>query len=953
MVTFCLLHVAFMGLGIDLKPVNLRAEYKNNPFLDERMPRLSWELSSEKYNQYQSAFQILVASSPDKLDNNEGDLWDTGKQTSGETNQIAYGAQPLTSGQKVWWKVKVWDTDNQESKWSEPGYWEITLLNKSDWQAKWIGYDLNHLAKGGKYHLPPSPYLRREVLVNKKVQAARLYISSLGLHEFYINGERVGRDYFVPGWTDYNMRVYYQAYDVTDHLRQGANAFGAVLSDGWYSGYLGYALLVGSQQVRGFYGDFPLLKVQVEIQYSDGSREVISTDNRWKASTGALMESDFLQGETYNATEEKSGWDYPGFDDRDWKAVQVVEDREGRELQLYPGEPVRVVEELPIKSIKRLDNGKYIVDFGQNFAGIIRVNTRGRTNDSLVFRYGEMLHPDGTLVTENLRSARATDTYVLKGNPEGETWSPRFTYHGFQYVEVTGLKEEPTKDFLVGLALSSDLEIAGYFESDNDLLNKLYSNIVWTQRANYLDIPTDCPQRDERLGWTGDAQVYIRSAVYNNNIAAFHTKWIQDLNDAQWDNGAYPIYAPMPLNAGGVSAIRAFDTYSPGWSEAGVICTYEIFRTYNDIRIVERSLPYMVKFMDFLESKADSRGVLTEGSFEEVEPKGGFGDWLSVGKKTSPDLLATLYYFYCAKLMEEMCGAIGDMELAARYRKTAERIRQGFRDHYTASGKFKTDIFRYGDGAGYVEGRNGFSGHTQTAYANAIYMDILEGEDRENAGRLLRQLMEENDNKLTTGFLGFKPLLPALSNTGSSDKAYRLLLSTEYPSLGYEVVNGATSIWERWDSYTKDKGFVHNAAMNSFSHYAFGAVNEWMFEYMIGIKPIDRGYRSFIIRPELPPGDTALKHVKGSYRSVAGLIRSEWRYEGQTLVYVLEIPVNTTAYFYTEAPSLECIYINGKVIGQSEWATSVEEEGKQYKVKLGSGKYTVKIDNINWNGENK
>ncbi|MBE8722005.1 family 78 glycoside hydrolase catalytic domain [Sphingobacterium pedocola] len=943
-ILFCLLHTAGLSFASDLKPVNLRVEYKDRPFVDERVPRLSWELTAKKHNQFQSAYQVIVASSLKKLKRNEGDLWDSGKQTSQATNQIVYDGVALSSRQRVWWKVKVWDANNRQGKWSEVNHWEMGLLNQSDWHAKWIGYDLNHLAKGGTYHLPPSPYLRKEVRVQKEVRVARLYISSLGLHEFYINGDKVGRDYFGSGWTDYDMRVYYQVYDVTKHLQQGGNTFGAVLSNGWYAGYLGYALFVGSPQVRAFYGDFPLLKAQVEIQYSDGSSDIISTDEQWKASAGALMESDFLQGETYDATKEMAGWDRPRFDDTDWRPAQVMEDNSTRKIQLYPGEPVRVVEELPIKSIRRLDNGKYIVDFGQNFAGIIRARMLGQAHDTLVFRYGEMLHLDGTLVTENLRSARATDTYILKGNPEGEVWSPRFTYHGFQYVEITGLKEAPAADFLVGLALSSDLETAGYFESDNELLNKLYRNIVWTQRANYLDIPTDCPQRDERLAWTGDAQVYIRSAVYNNNIAAFHTKWIQDLNDAQWPNGAFPIYAPMPVNKAGIPAIRSSDTYSPGWSEAGVICTYEIFRAYNDLRMVKRSLPYMVKFMDFLATKANNLGVLPEGIFEEIEPNGGFGDWLSIGKKTSPDLLATLYYFYCAKLMKEMCEAIQEDELTQRYGKTAEIIHSGFLAHYTDAGKFKTDSARYGDGAGYVEGQNGFSGHTQTAYANAIYMLILEEEDLEYAGRLLRQLVEENDDKLTTGFLGFKPLLPALSRTNSSDKAYKLLLSTEYPSLGYEVVNGATSIWERWDSYTKDQGFVHNAAMNSFSHYAFGAINEWIFEYMIGIKPIDRGFRSFTIKPELPPKNIPLKSVKGTYHSIAGRIQAAWRYEDNVRIHELEIPVNTTAYFYIEARSLEDIYINGKVLGLSEWASSVEQVGVQYKLQLGSGKYTFKIN---------
>lgn len=943
-ILFILLQFTIPLLAADMLPVNLRAEYKKTPFLDDRIPRLSWELSSKGYGQYQSAYQLIVSSSLDKLQKDIGDIWDTKKVKQSQTNHIEFGGKQLNSRQQVWWKVRVWGTDGKVGSWSSASSWEMGLLNKGDWKAKWVGYDLNQLASKGTYHLPPSPYLRKKERIAKKVKSARLYVSSLGIHEFFVNGTKIGQDYFAPGWTDYNKRVYYNIYDVTPYIQNGENAFAAILSDGWYAGYLGYALLVGSKQVRAFYGDVPLLKAQVEIMFEDGSRQVIITDESWKASTGAVLESDFLQGEKYDARKEKVGWNNANFNDSDWDPIQVFADKEQREIQLYPSHPVRVVKELPIKTINRLDDGKYIVDFGQNFAGIVKLKVKGKANDSLVFRYGEMLHPDGRLVTENLRSARATDTYILRGDSRAEEWSPSFTFHGFQFVEVSGLTSAPDKDFLMGLVMSSDLDTAGHLETDNSLLNQLYSNIVWTQRANYLDIPTDCPQRDERLGWTGDAQVYIRSAAYNSDIAVFHKKWIRDLNDAQWSNGAFPIYAPMPVGVDGKAAIRQSDTYSPGWSEAGIICTYEVFRAYNDTRVVRESLPYMNKFMDFLESKSNADGLLREGSFEEIEPKGGFGDWLSVGAKTGPDLLATLYYFYCAKLMEEMCLGIGEKNLATKYSNTALAIKKAFVNYYTQDGQFKVNQASYGDGAGYVEGQNGFSGHTQTAYANALYMGVLDSVDFQKAGGHLRELVERNGNKLTTGFLGFKPLLPALSMTGSSDKAYGLLLSTEYPSLGYEVLNGATSIWERWDSYIKDKGFVHNAAMNSFSHYAFGAVNEWMFENMLGIKPLERGFQSFIIKPEIPSKDMDVSKVSGSYRSIAGVIKSGWDYSGQKKSHFFEVPVNTTVYFYLETPSLAKAYLNGELISKSQLVKSVAQEGKYFKIKLGSGNYQVSME---------
>ena len=931
--------ISVSSLYANIYPKYLRTEYKVNPFVEESKPRLSWELDGKGFNKFQSAYQILVASSKELLNKDHGDLWDSKKVSGNQTNQIEYSGKLLLSGQRVFWKVRAWDEHDNLGKWSEIQYWELAKPNQKDWLAKWIGIDLNNLAKSGEYHLPPSPYIRKVTTINKKIKRARLYISSLGLHNFYINGEKIGADYFASGWTDYNKRVYYNVYDVTDKLKSGGNVFGAILSSGWYSGYLGYALLVGSPQVNQFYGKFPMLKAQVDVEFADGTTDIINTDSSWKTSTGAVVESDFLQGEKYDARKESKDWNKVGFNDSSWGNIKEYTNNEGQSLELYPGNPVRIVQEISAKSVKKIAAGKYIVDFGQNFAGNIRLKHPGKTGDSLVFRYGEMLFPDGTLMTDNLRKARATDTYIF-GESGTINWSPSFTFHGFQFVEISGLKEEPKLDFLTGLVLSSDLNPVGHFESDNSMLNQLYSNIIWTQRANYLDIPTDCPQRDERLGWTGDAQVYMRSAIFNADVAPFHKKWIKDLNDSQWPNGAYPIYSPMPVNQDGIAAIRASDSFSPGWSEAGIICTYEIFKAYNDHRIVKESLPFMNKFMAFLKSRTKGN-VLQEGSFEDVNPKGGFGDWLSVGEKTSPDLLATTYYFYCNKLMAEMCRAIGDLQLANDYEKELFAVKKGFKMHYMDfNGKLKTNAAFYGDGAGYVEGKNGFSGHTQTAYANAIYSGILDQADEKLAGEFLRKLLEDNGNKLSTGFLGFKPLLPALTSTGSSDKAYQLLQSTEYPSLGYEVVNGATSIWERWDSFTKDKGFVHNAAMNSFSHYAFGSVNEWIFENMLGIKVKENGYQQVFIKPEI--GDFGINKVSGSFRSMAGIIKSSWVKSVKDLTQEIEIPVNVKAFCYIKTDHLDSIRINGEPIDKNDLVLSAKRLESHMMLELGSGKYIIK-----------
>ncbi|MFD1631617.1 family 78 glycoside hydrolase catalytic domain [Pseudopedobacter beijingensis] len=916
----------------DIEPVNLRCEYKVKPVIDVKAPRLSWELISRENNQEQKAYQIMVASSAKLLGQNKPDMWNSGKILSGSTNQIEYKGNELESAKTYYWKVRSWDKSENAGKWSEISAWEMGLLDKIEWGAKWIGYNLDSLNKNPDYHLPPSPYLRKETDLKKPVKSARLYITSLGLHEFYINGKRIGEDYFMPGWTDYNRRVYYQVYDITENLSIGKNAFGAILSYGWYSGYLGYALLVKSPQVRAFYGETPVLKACIVVEYLDGEKKIIVTDNTWKANDGPIRESDILNGETYDARMELSGWNIPYYDMRRWKPVKIYPDKAERKLQVYPGNPVRIYTELKPKNIIERPQGKYIIDFGQNFSGVVRLKVKGKAGDSIIVRYGEMLHPDGRLMTENLRKARATDTYILKGEAKEETWMPSFTYHGFQYVEVSGLQYRPDTGTLTGVVLSSVTPQAGKLETDNAMVNKLYENIVWTQRSNYFDIPTDCPQRDERLGWTGDAHVYMKSAIYNNDIAAFFTKWLEDLNDAQLPNGAYPIYAPMPMK-NGMAAIRPSDSYSPGWMEAGIICSYELYKAYSDIHIVRKYWQNMKKFMQFLEQKSAGNYLLKERSFEETNPKGGFGDWLSIGKKTSPDLLATMYYAYCNKLMAEMAEAIGENSDQMYFKENAIKIQQAFEKHYMdETGKLKINSEIYGNVNGYIEYRpeTGFHGHTQTAYANAIYMNLLTPVQMEVAGEKLKDLINENLGKLATGFLGVKPLLPALSVTGATDYAYKLLLSQEYPSWGFEVVNGATTIWERWNSYTKEKGFENNAGMNSFNHYSFGSVNEWMFGNMAGIKNTEPGFRKFIIKPEVP--GIGINYVNVSYHSINGEILSSWKKEGDKFTLTVSIPVNTKALVYIPAKTNGFVYLNNKKLEK-------KLENGYVPVEIGSGEY--------------
>ena len=912
----------------DIKPVYLRCEYKSNPVIDAANPRLSWILESDVNSQVQTAYRIIVSSSPEKLKNDEGDLWDTKKVDGDQTYQIKYEGKNLSSRQTCYWKVMSWDKSGNPGNWSEPAKWEMGLLNKGEWDGEWIGYDFNELGKGEVYHLPPAPYLRKEINVKKKIKNAKLYVTALGLYEFYINNKRIGEDYLTPGWTDYNKRVYYQTYDVTNNLHEGENAVGSILSYGWYAGYVGYALLVGNPQVRNFYGKVPVLMAQLEVEYENDEKEIIVTDRSWKTNYGPIVESDILNGETYDSRKEFRGWSEAGFNDKDWRDVKVFQ-KTDRQIQCYPGNPVQVTQIMEPKTITPLGSGKYIFDMGQNFAGIIKLKVKGNVGDTIVVRYSEMLYPDGSLMTANLRKARATDTYILKGDPNGEVYIPHFTYHGFQFVEVDGLKETPSTKTLSGLVLGSVTPAVGTFECSNPMLNKLYSNIVWTQRSNFVDIPTDCPQRDERLGWTGDAQVYVSSAALNMDIAAFYTKWLVDLNDAQMSDGAYPPYAPFPR-------IRSYDTYSPGWMEAGVICPYQIYKSYDDTEVIKRYWSNLTRFMKFLEEKSKEKFYFSEGSFEDIKPKGGFGDWLSIGKNTSPDMLATMYYAYCAQLMSEMADAVGQKDDSEYYAEVNKKVKAAFLKHYVApDGKLKCDAEVYGDGKGYNDGEHGFSGHTQTAYANAIYMHILPDSLIEKAGEYLEELVKENDSYLTTGFLGVKQLLPALSATGNSQTAYKLLLNKEYPSWGYEILNGATTIWERWNSYTKTEGFV--SGMNSFSHYSFGAVYEWMFNNMAGIKNVNAAYEDIIIKPEMDTKE--ITYTKVSLKTMSGEVISSWELAGNKLTLNITIPVNSSAKVYipTQSPSL--IKVNDYNLTDLPIVKVGKYENNALIVTIGSGHY--------------
>jgi alpha-L-rhamnosidase len=957
-----ILTVAWLGAApiqaAKFAPVRLRCEYLMNPQgIDEAQPRLTWQVESPMRGAKQTACQILVASSAEQLAKNSGDLWDSGKVAGERTVNIPYAGKTLSSRQPCFWKVCVWDQTGV-AHWSDNASWTMGLLQAEDWRADYISFrDTSPVWKDSEtLLLPPAHQFRKEFAAGKKIKRATIYATALGIHELYLNGRRIGDALFAPGWTDYHQRAYYNTYDVTPLVKRGENAFGAWVGDGWYSGYIGFGLLtgIGTEHIgRNTYGKTPALMAQLEIEYTDGTREIIPTDKSWKVTgDGPIREGDFLMGEFYDARKETPGWTKSGFDDAGWQSAILASENGGvpatfyeyangqkfgddleikghpvdlgfhrpAKLEAFPGVPVRPTEEIKPVAITSPTNGVYIFNLGQNFAGVVRLKVKGAAGMTIQLRYAEMLHPDGRMMTENLRKARATDHYVLRGDPQGEEWTPRFTFHGFQYVEVTGFPGKPGKDAITGIVLHSDTPLTSGFECSDPVANRLFKNIVWTQRANFLDLPTDCPQRDERFGWTGDAQIYVHCATLNADVASFYTKWLRELMESQRPSGAFPGYAPYPFQHG-------WD-FGTAWCDAGIICPWTIWQAYGDTRVIERSWPFMVKFMNW--RKAASKDFLG------INHGNDWGDWLSFGQKTPLDYVDTVYFAYTASLMSQMAAAIGRADEAAEYRELWNHIKTAFNEKYIkADGSLTVD--------------------TQTAYALALFMDLIPADRRLQSGKILADKLRSGETPtgsgMTTGFLGTRPLLPVLTSVGENDLAVKHFQSRKFPSWGYEVEQGATTIWERWNSYTKEYGFggidgKQNAAMNSFAHYSFGAVGEWMLNDLAGIQSDGPGYDKILIRPHPPtPGsdqeNQPINWVKAHYDSIHGRITSNWRCLKNKFELEMEIPANTSATVYLPANSVANITEGDQPLAKVAGVKFLRMTGDHAVLAVDAGKYNL------------
>ena len=884
----------------------LRVEYLTNPIgIDVVQPRLSWRIASPGRNTMQAAYQVQVATSEASLTRGADLRWDSGKVASDASVFVDYAGPPAVSRTRYHWRVRVWDASGHASSWSPAAFWETGLLQAGDWTAQWIGP-----APTSSDSLPsPSPLLRRGFRVDEHVRSARLYVTSLGLYELYLNGQRVGDQLFTPGWTSYRRRLQYQTYDVTALVKPGANVVGAMLGDGWYRGQLGF---FGQ---RNLYGRRLAVRAQLEIRYESGRTERVESDTGWRTTAGPVLASDIYGGETYDARREHSGWASALYDDREWTAVALV-DPPPTALVASLSPPVRRVRELHPVDIRRAPSGETVFDLGQNFSGWARLSVRGPSGTTVTLRFGEVLDREGNLYTANLRAAAQTDRYTLKGNGR-EVYEPHFTFHGFRYVAVSGLPAPPDSATITGLAVSSDLAQTGSFVTSDSLLNQLQRNIVWGQRSNFLDVPTDCPQRDERLGWTGDAQVFSRTAAFNMDVNGFFAKWLSDVAADQDPSGSVPWVIPNPL---GGDSTRFAGT--AGWSDVAVIVPWTMYLAYGDRRLLERQYPSMRAWVDYARRRAGTDLIWLPGWQ--------FGDWLALhsddpsypGATTGTDLIATAFLAHSTDLVSRTAALLGRENDAAEYRTRFRAIREAF------DREFVSRTGRVGE-------------NTQTAYALAIAFDLLpDSLVPVAAGRLARDV-DARDHHLTTGFLGTPYLLHVLGATGHVGTAFQLLTQRTYPSWLYPITRGATTMWERWDGIRPDSSF-EDPGMNSFNHYAFGAVGDWMYQNIGGIDvdPAGPGYRRSRIAPR--PG-AGLTSATASLETAYGTLSSSWKLDGQRFLLDVTIPANTSAEVTLWDARLDDVREGNLPVSGREGVRAARQRGKDVVVDVGSGRYSFAV----------
>ena len=874
---------------------NLLTENQVNPVsIDIVQPRFSWQLKGGKRNIQQTAFEIKV------LQKNTA-VWSSGKVASAQSVLLPYAGTALQSGRQYSWQVKVWDNNGKASLWSTAAFFKMGMLNAADWKAKWLeaGFAEDSINR-------PAQYFRKPFDVNKKIQSAYAYITAHGMYEAQINGKRVGDYYLTPGWTSYNNRLQYQVYDVTSLLKNGANAVGVVAANGWYRGYLAW------NDNKNIYGKKLAILFQMEIKYTDGTTQTITSDESWKSATGPIRYAEIYNGEIYDARQEKNGWSNAMYNDNNWSGVKTVAADKAVLVATY-NEPIKKQEIFKPVKILKTPKGELVADFGQNLTGWATLKIKGKTGDTINLFHTEVLDKAGNFYTDNLRAAKQQNTFILKGGDE-EFFEPHFTFQGFRYIKIEGLTGELKTENISAVALYSAMPPTGTFTSSNALINQLQHNIQWGQRGNFLDVPTDCPQRDERLGWTGDAQVFSRTATFNFGVNNFFAKWMKDVALDQQPNGSVPFVVPNVLgpNAGG----------SAGWADAATIIPWNVYLAYGDKQILIDQYSSMKAWVGYME-KASKNNLWNTGFH--------FGDWLfyrpfddNDGRSAVTDkyLIAQCFFAYSTQILFNTATVLGKTADAEYYKNLLQKIKTAFVNEYvTPNGNL-------------VSG-------TQTAYVLALHFNMLPEVLQKNAAEKLVTNIKNYGDHLTTGFLGTPYLCHVLSRFGYTGVAYKLLLQETYPSWLYPVKMGATTIWERWDGIKPDSTF-QVPSMNSFNHYSYGAIGDWMYRVMAGLDTDESepGYKHIIIKPHVGGG---FKNAAATLQTYYGTASSGWKIITDKILFDVEIPPNTTATIYLPAKATEAITENGTALSAIK-DISITGSAEGYVIlKVGSGKYNFEV----------
>ncbi|OGV70783.1 MAG: hypothetical protein A2283_21210 [Lentisphaerae bacterium RIFOXYA12_FULL_48_11] len=900
-----------------IKVTGLKCEYQSVPLgIDVPLPLLSWILKSTVRGDKQTDYQILVAGNPELLKSNTADMWDSGKVNSDRSVGVLYGGKPLKSGMRVWWKVRAWDKDGNPGPYSEPVWWEMALLSRQDWHGKWICQNKPLPQKEEDFYSEnPAPLLRKSFKVERQIKRARAYISGLGYYELRINGSKVGDHMLDPGWTSYAKRVLYSTYDVTDMLKKGENAVGVMLGNGWYNP-LPLRMWGKVNPRESLTVGRPRLILNLNIEYADGSTEHVVSDETWRTADGPILKNSVYLGEVYDARKEMQGWDQPCFDDQQWQAAVAALEPVG-ELRAQSAPPIKIGRIIKPVKMNEPVPGTFIFDLGENFAGCIRLHVKGQQGDTVTLTCGELLTPDGKLNANTsacgqIKAGRAKGgpgsptnafhryTYILKGTGE-ETYTPRFTYGGFRYVEMVGYPGRPALDAIEGLALHSAVETTGSFSCSNEMFNRIQEAFRRTFLSNIFSVESDCPHR-EKFGYGGDIVGCNEAAIYNFDMSSFYAKAVYDLADAVRPNGGFTETAPCV----GIADCGFGEGSGPMlWGSAHPVLQKRLLQYYGNHRILADQYESTRRWFDFLASKAQDH-ILSQciGDHESLVPK-------------SPAVSSTAYYYFTVNLYREICEVLGKMDDARRYATLAGQIKEAFNRKFLDE---KTGRCEKG---------------TQANQSFALALGLVPDQQRAaTIDLLVDDVLNKHNGHLSTGIFGTDCMLHALSELGRADVAYTIVNQKTFPGWGYMLENGATTLWEHWalDSNT----FSHN-------HPMFGSVSTWFFKYLGGIRSVPDavGFDRIIIAPQIV-GD--LKWVKASYTSVHGVVGSEWALDGRRLTLNVTIPVNTTASVHVPATVTSMIKEGNRPVSESNGVKLLRRGEETAVFEVGSGNYRFVVE---------